>query len=87
MELFFIILIAIAGVAAVIAPILRGGNTPQRAPAMGSRFSDDAALEAEVERYRSALRAGTLCGRCRYANPDGSNFCADCGRPLGTIEE
>jgi hypothetical protein len=46
-------------------------------------LADDAAIDAEVERYRASLRAGTLCGRCRYPNPGGSNFCADCGRPLG----
>lgn len=87
MEIFIILLIAVAGVAAVIVPIVRGGDTPRRAPAMGPRFSDEAALDAEVERYRAALRAGTLCGRCRFANPGGSNFCADCGRPLGAIAD
>jgi hypothetical protein len=39
-------------------------------------------LQPEVDRYRSALRAGTLCDRCGQANEPGSRFCGDCGRPL-----
>ncbi|MGD8276579.1 MAG: zinc ribbon domain-containing protein [Gemmatimonadota bacterium] len=39
-------------------------------------------LRAEVDRYREALRAGTLCDRCGQANAAGSRFCAECGRPL-----
>ena len=33
-------------------------------------------------RYREALRAGTVCEHCTFANPPGSRFCADCGRRL-----
>jgi hypothetical protein len=83
MEILIILLIATAGVAAVIVPIARGGDKPQRASVAGPKLADDAAIDAEVERYRASLRAGTLCGRCRYPHPGGSNFCADCGRPLG----
>jgi len=39
-------------------------------------------LRAEVDRYREALRAGTLCDRCGQANAPGSRFCGECGRPL-----
>jgi hypothetical protein len=39
-------------------------------------------LRAEVDRYREAIRAGTLCDRCGHANAPGSRFCAECGRPL-----
>lgn len=39
-------------------------------------------LEADVRLYREALRAGTLCENCSFANGDGSRFCAECGRPL-----
>ncbi len=78
-----VLLIATAGVAAVIVPLARGGNASRRAVAAGPILLDDAAIDAEVERYRAALRSGTLCRSCRYANPGGSNFCADCGRPLG----
>lgn len=85
METLIVLLIAAGGVAAILVPLARGGGTPRRATATGPRFADDdAAIDAEVERYRAALRAGTICGRCRYPNPEGSNFCADCGRALGT---
>lgn len=84
MEILIVLLIAAAGVAAIILPLARGGTTPRQATTTGPHFADDAAIDAEVERYRAALRAGTLCGRCRYPNPDASNFCADCGRPLGS---
>jgi hypothetical protein len=39
-------------------------------------------LERDVARYRQALRAGTLCGKCGEANPPGSRFCGDCGADL-----
>jgi hypothetical protein len=39
-------------------------------------------IEAEVLRYREAMRAGTLCTRCAQANPAGSQFCMECGRKL-----
>lgn len=39
-------------------------------------------LEREVECYRRALRAGTVCGECRRANEPGSRYCAGCGAPL-----
>jgi hypothetical protein len=46
-----------------------------------------AAIEREVLRFREALRAGTVCTRCSQANPPGSRFCGDCGRPLRNIQE
>jgi ribosomal protein L40E len=48
----------------------------QAAPAPGDP------VEAEVARYREALRAGTICRKCGEANPPGSRFCADCGADL-----
>ena len=39
-------------------------------------------LELEVQRYRAALRAGTLCSKCGQANPADSRFCFDCGAAL-----
>ncbi|HEY8484100.1 MAG TPA: hypothetical protein VIL13_05765 [Longimicrobiales bacterium] len=76
MEIVLPLVMGAVAVAAVLQPIL----WPRR-PAPGLP-PDDAALEAEVARYREALRAGTICRRCRYANPGGSRFCADCGRRL-----
>lgn len=84
MEIILVLLIAAAGVAAVILPAIRGGAARQRPAPVRVRFRDNAALDAEVERYRAALRAGTVCARCRFANPSESRFCADCGRPLAS---
>jgi hypothetical protein len=42
----------------------------------------DAPVEAEVNRYREALRAETLCSRCGQANPPASRFCYECGKRL-----
>jgi hypothetical protein len=39
-------------------------------------------LEESVLLYREALRSGTVCTYCTQANPAGSRFCMDCGRPL-----
>jgi hypothetical protein len=44
-------------------------------------------LEREVARYREAVRAGTVCGRCGEANPPGSRFCGECGNALGGGED
>lgn len=44
------------------------------------------AIEAEVLRYRQALRAGTLCTHCGLANEPASRFCGQCGRPLTGTE-
>jgi hypothetical protein len=82
METLMILLIAAGGVAAILVPLARTGEATRRALPNGPYLEDDAAIDAEVDRYRAALRAGTLCGRCRYPNPAGSNFCADCGRPF-----
>lgn len=45
-----------------------------------------AAVEAEISRYRVALREGTLCPRCGTANPAGSRFCGECGRRLAAAD-
>lgn len=76
-------LLAAAGIAAVIMPLARGGERTRPVAAAGPILTDDAAIDAEVERYRAALRAGTICAGCRFANPAGSRYCADCGRPVG----
>lgn len=40
------------------------------------------AIEAEVMRYRDAVRSGTVCRRCGQANPPGSAYCYECGARL-----
>jgi hypothetical protein len=78
MEILIAVLMAAAAVGAVLAPFVAQGRA---APAGAATFDADA-LETAVARYREALRAGTVCVRCVFANPPGSRFCADCGRPL-----
>jgi ribosomal protein L40E len=47
-----------------------------------SRYEDAAEFEADLLRYREAVAAGTVCARCRAANPPDSRFCTECGREL-----
>lgn len=77
MEIVIVAIVALLAVAAVLYPIVRpaGGR---RAPVI----EDAATLDAELGRYRAALRAGTLCLECGQPNPDDSTFCAQCGARL-----
>lgn len=68
-----------------VAPMAAGPATPVAPPPVnppdaGEHVHDD--IEAEVLRYRAALRAGTVCRKCGQANEEGSVFCADCGARL-----
>jgi hypothetical protein len=68
-----------------VAPMAAGPATPVAPPPVnppdaGEHAHDD--IEAEVLRYRAALRAGTVCRKCGQANEEGSVFCADCGTRL-----
>lgn len=55
------------------------------AAAAPARRAEQDELEAEIARYRSALREGTACALCGEANPAGSRFCGSCGRPLSGV--
>lgn len=44
--------------------------------------ADEDAIEAEVMRYRGAVRAGTVCRKCGQANPVDSAYCYECGARL-----
>jgi hypothetical protein len=72
--------------AGTVAPMAAGPATPAGpapvAPPDAAAGDDGADIEAEVARYRAALRAGTVCRKCGQANPEGSVFCADCGARL-----
>ena len=68
-----------------IVPVSAGPVTAVSPPPIepvdfGTHVPDD--VEAEVLRYRRALRAGTICRKCGEANPEGSVYCADCGSKL-----
>lgn len=71
-EYVLVIVLGLIAVGAVLFPLLVGRK----------RYASAAELEADVERYRAALREGTVCSGCRGANPGGSRFCGDCGREL-----
>ena len=49
----------------------------------------DRDVEAEVLRYRAAVRAGTVCRKCGQANPAASVYCYECGErlPLADAKE
>jgi len=81
MEIIVVLVLVIAAVAAVLVPLVRrSAGEPLESPE--SVPPDEAAIETEVARYRESLRAGSLCRRCGAANPPGSRYCAECGRPL-----
>lgn len=96
MEFLLVLLLGTLAVGAVLYPVFRrtpaAGRFPGTATASrGARGAplqnrppplDDDALDAEVARYREAIRAGSLCPRCSEANPRSSRFCAECGGRL-----
>lgn len=71
-EYLVVVVLVLLALSAVLFPLLVGRE----------RYASEAELEADVERYRTALREGTLCRHCRTANPAGSRFCGQCGREL-----
>nr|PZN90820.1 MAG: hypothetical protein DIU52_06280 [bacterium] len=81
MEVLIAVLMAAVAVAAVLPPFVARGRAARAASGAGGA-RDDGLLEAEIARYREALRAGTVCEHCTFANPPGSRYCADCGRRL-----
>jgi hypothetical protein len=66
-----------AGPATPIAP---AGAILDDAPPGPAPSLDD--IELEISRYRTALRAGTVCSKCGQANPADSSFCFECGAQL-----
>ncbi|HUH11954.1 MAG TPA: hypothetical protein VMK65_02545 [Longimicrobiales bacterium] len=80
METLVIVVLALVAVAVVAWPVLR---PPARDAGAEDPAAAEAALDAEVARYREAVRGGTVCPRCLAANPAGSQFCAECGTPVG----
>jgi hypothetical protein len=71
-EYLVVVVLGLIALAAVLFPFLAGV----------ARYPDRASLDHDLRRYREAVDAGTVCPRCRAANPAGSRFCADCGRAL-----
>jgi len=74
-EIAIALAIAVALIAgAVISQLKRPQDTLVAA--------SEEALNEKVERYRDAIKRGTLCERCLAANPGGSRYCGDCGKTL-----
>ncbi len=71
-QIILIAILAIIALGAVAYPVLVGRE----------RYADADQLEADVQRYREAVEAGTVCPRCRQANTADARFCAECGQPL-----
>ena len=46
-------------------------------------YPSEEEIKKEVQRYRAAIKARTLCERCLTANPPKSNYCSACGKPVG----
>lgn len=72
-EYLLVIVLGLIALGAVAFPMLVGRE----------RYASTDALDADVQRYREALREGTVCEHCREPNAAGSRFCAECGRELG----
>jgi hypothetical protein len=73
MEYLIPALIGLAVLAVVATPLLRRGS---------GAGATDASFDEGVDRYRAALRGGTLCPDCLRANAAGSAFCTECGAAL-----
>jgi ribosomal protein L40E len=77
MEILIIGILVALAVAAVVIPLVR--------PAPGTM--DEATLDAEVDRYRKALRTESVCDQCLAANEPEAQYCANCGAPLTPEQE
>lgn len=72
-EAILILILGIIALGAVAYPLLVGR----------ARYVDADDLEADIRRYRKALAADSVCGRCKHANPPDGRYCAECGHELG----
>ena len=71
-EILMIVILGVIALGAVAYPVLVGRV----------QYADAEELEEDVQRYRTALAAGTVCPRCRHPNAADARFCAECGRAL-----
>ena len=76
MEYIVIGALVLAALTAVAFPLFRKSPTD-------AVLRDDGALEQMISAYRAALKSGSVCDRCLKDNPEGSNYCAECGAAFG----
>ena len=74
MEMLIIVTVVLIALAVVLAPLLRKEKQPAA--------YTPAELDADLARYREAMRTGTVCPRCAEASPPGSRYCMRCGRRI-----
>lgn len=98
MEMLIIALVVIIAFVGVLIPLMRKrpaaaddrefARDPEPPASVPDAVADDE-VEREIERYRTAVRAGTVCRRCGQANPADSAFCFECGArlPLADAKE
>ncbi|HSK19776.1 MAG TPA: zinc ribbon domain-containing protein [Longimicrobiales bacterium] len=70
-----------AGAAGTAADAPRAAHGAAGGAAPDAATGEDP-IEAEVMRYREAVRAGTVCRKCGQANPADSLYCFECGARL-----
>jgi hypothetical protein len=69
-----------------VSPVDASAGSADSADSSDTAAMSDDELELEVQRYRAAMRAGTVCTKCGQANPADSSFCFDCGAALPLAE-
>jgi hypothetical protein len=69
-----------------VPPLVSGPVSSDVHPAETASVDEEDEVELEVQRYRAALRAGTVCNKCGQANPADSAFCFECGAALPLSE-
>jgi hypothetical protein len=72
----------VAGVAVALFVMALIGITVFARKPHAAGFANDNQIREEVERYRSAMKAKTLCESCLTPNPARSNYCQECGKGL-----
>jgi hypothetical protein len=75
MEIVIGVLVAIVAIALIGYPLFY-------ARPVARTFASEGEIRQEVDRYRAAIKARTLCERCLAANPAKSNYCSECGTSL-----
>lgn len=78
--LAIVVVVALAVLGFVAWPLI--GRRNGTAASVAAAPLDDQAIERRIREVRAALRRGTVCDRCLYANPEDSRFCAQCGTRL-----